>query len=180
MTLAFNPSYQHYILLPKHHSTGTCSCIHSNSAGDLTDLKKKTIIIKEGIKYRLRIQYHIQRDIVTGLKYVQHSYRKGIKGTFNLFFFIHLFNRNSHTDIYLLSICERCEFIFIPWPLHIASVNCLTYFTNAILVRRCQGWGTSSVQIKHAADKDFSKRSNGGLLKQDYCRYNRKNIVYFL
>ena len=32
------------------------------------------------MKYRLKIKFFVQRDIVTGLKYSQTSYRKGIRG----------------------------------------------------------------------------------------------------
>ena len=42
----------------------------------------QTITIKEGIQYRLRIEFHVQRDIVTGLRYTQKTYRKGIQGQY--------------------------------------------------------------------------------------------------
>ncbi|KAF0308549.1 Rho GDP-dissociation inhibitor 2 [Amphibalanus amphitrite] len=48
-------------------------------SGDLETLKSQTITIKEGIQYRLRIEFHVQRDIVTGLRYTQKTYRKGIQ-----------------------------------------------------------------------------------------------------
>ena len=44
----------------------------------------QTITIKEGIQYRLRIEFHVQRDIVTGLRYTQKTYRKGIQGQWTL------------------------------------------------------------------------------------------------
>jgi len=47
--------------------------------GDLTQLKKQTFVIKEGIQYKIRIDFHVQREIVTGLKYVQKTFRKGIQ-----------------------------------------------------------------------------------------------------
>jgi len=47
--------------------------------GDLTALKDKSFTIKEGISYNIRIDFHVQREIVTGLKYVQRTYRKGIQ-----------------------------------------------------------------------------------------------------
>ncbi|XP_025112526.1 rho GDP-dissociation inhibitor 1-like [Pomacea canaliculata] len=43
------------------------------------EIKKRKIILKEGCKYRVRIQFYVQRDIVTGLKYEQKLYRKGIR-----------------------------------------------------------------------------------------------------
>ncbi|XP_037093684.1 probable rho GDP-dissociation inhibitor [Pollicipes pollicipes] len=49
-------------------------------SGDLEVLKQQTVTIKEGIQYRLRIEFHVQRDIVTGLRYTQKTYRKGIQG----------------------------------------------------------------------------------------------------
>lgn len=53
--------------------------------GDLTQLKKQTFVIKEGVSYRIRIDFIVQREIVHGLKYVQKTYRLGVPGTFLLF-----------------------------------------------------------------------------------------------
>lgn len=47
--------------------------------GDLSSLKDKSFTIKEGISYKMKIEFHVQREIVTGLKYVQRTYRKGIQ-----------------------------------------------------------------------------------------------------
>lgn len=47
--------------------------------GDLSSLKDQSFTIKEGISYKIRIDFHVQREIVTGLKYVQRTYRKGIQ-----------------------------------------------------------------------------------------------------
>lgn len=47
--------------------------------GDLTKLKEQVFKIKEGIQYRIRIDFHVQKEIVTGLKYIQKVYRKGIQ-----------------------------------------------------------------------------------------------------
>lgn len=47
-------------------------------SGDLTQLKKQSFTIKEGIQYRIRIEFYVQREIVHGLKYVQKSYRMGV------------------------------------------------------------------------------------------------------
>lgn len=47
--------------------------------GDLEKLKEEPFSVKEGITYRIRIDFQVQREIVTGLKYVQKIYRKGIQ-----------------------------------------------------------------------------------------------------
>uniref|UniRef100_A0A0A9W2P2 Rho GDP-dissociation inhibitor 3 n=1 Tax=Lygus hesperus TaxID=30085 RepID=A0A0A9W2P2_LYGHE len=46
--------------------------------GNLEDLKKQTFTIKEGISYKIRIDFIVQREIVHGLKYVQKTFRLGI------------------------------------------------------------------------------------------------------
>ncbi|KOC66732.1 HEAT repeat-containing protein 2 [Habropoda laboriosa] len=48
--------------------------------GDLSQLKKQTFVIKEGVSYRIRIDFIVQREIVHGLKYVQKTYRLGVPG----------------------------------------------------------------------------------------------------
>lgn len=46
---------------------------------DLENLKKKVFMVKEGIQYRIRIDFFVQREIVTGLKYIQKVLRHGIQ-----------------------------------------------------------------------------------------------------
>jgi len=46
--------------------------------GDLDTLKKKPFSLKEGVQYRIRIDFLVQREIVTGLKYVQKISRHGL------------------------------------------------------------------------------------------------------
>ncbi|KPP76680.1 rho GDP-dissociation inhibitor 2-like [Scleropages formosus] len=50
---------------------------------DLTEsleaLKKKVFVLKEGVDYRVKIHFKVNRDIVSGLKYVHQTYRKGLK-----------------------------------------------------------------------------------------------------
>ncbi|XP_059486057.1 rho GDP-dissociation inhibitor 1 [Neocloeon triangulifer] len=46
--------------------------------GDISQLKKKTFSIKEGVSYRIRIDFIVQREIVHGLKYVQKTSRLGV------------------------------------------------------------------------------------------------------
>lgn len=55
-------------------------------SGDLSQLKQTVFTIKEGVQYRIRIEFFVQHEIVTGLKYIQKTYRKGIQGnlSFNL------------------------------------------------------------------------------------------------
>jgi len=45
---------------------------------DLSVIKTKKFVIKEGVKFRIRIDFVVQREIVHGLKYVQKTYRAGI------------------------------------------------------------------------------------------------------
>jgi len=45
---------------------------------DLAAIKSSSFTIKEGCKFRIKIDFVVQREIVHGLKYVQKSYRKGI------------------------------------------------------------------------------------------------------
>lgn len=37
-------------------------------------------MIKEGVQYKVRIDFIVQREIVHGLKYVQKTYRMGVPG----------------------------------------------------------------------------------------------------
>ncbi|XP_017783458.1 PREDICTED: rho GDP-dissociation inhibitor 1 isoform X2 [Nicrophorus vespilloides] len=47
-------------------------------SGDLSKLKKETFVIKEGVSYKIRIEFLVQREIVHGLKYVQKTYRMAV------------------------------------------------------------------------------------------------------
>lgn len=53
-------------------------------SGDLSKLKKETFVIKEGVSYRIRIEFLVQREIVHGLKYVQKTSKMGITGKCSL------------------------------------------------------------------------------------------------
>nr|CAD7588228.1 unnamed protein product [Timema genevievae] len=46
--------------------------------GDISQLKKQVFAIKEGVSYRIRIDFIVQREIVHGLKYIQKTYRMGV------------------------------------------------------------------------------------------------------
>lgn len=49
--------------------------------GDISKLKKQMFTIKEGVQYKIRIDFLVQREIVHGLKYVQKTYRMCVPGT---------------------------------------------------------------------------------------------------
>uniref|UniRef100_UPI00358EB600 rho GDP-dissociation inhibitor 1-like isoform X1 n=2 Tax=Myxine glutinosa TaxID=7769 RepID=UPI00358EB600 len=46
---------------------------------NLETYKKEPFILKEGVEYKIKIFFKVNRDIVSGLKYVQQIQRKGIK-----------------------------------------------------------------------------------------------------
>ncbi|XP_051988634.1 rho GDP-dissociation inhibitor 1-like [Xyrauchen texanus] len=47
--------------------------------GDLESYKKQSFVLKEGVEYRIKINFKVNKDIVSGLKYVQQTFRKGVK-----------------------------------------------------------------------------------------------------
>ncbi|XP_006001512.1 rho GDP-dissociation inhibitor 3 [Latimeria chalumnae] len=47
--------------------------------GDLKTLKSQNFVLKEGVDYRVKIYFKVNKEIVSGLKYVHATYRKGIK-----------------------------------------------------------------------------------------------------
>ncbi|KAM3623164.1 uncharacterized protein V6R79_007824 [Siganus canaliculatus] len=47
--------------------------------GDLASFKNQAFILKEGVEYKIQISFKVNREIVSGLKYVQQTYRKGMK-----------------------------------------------------------------------------------------------------
>uniref|UniRef100_T1GSQ1 Rho GDP-dissociation inhibitor 1 n=1 Tax=Megaselia scalaris TaxID=36166 RepID=T1GSQ1_MEGSC len=51
---------------------------------DISSLKKQVITIKEGVNYKVKIDFVVQREIVHGLKYVQKTYRLGVPGNISL------------------------------------------------------------------------------------------------
>ncbi|KAM9327114.1 rho GDP-dissociation inhibitor 2 [Gastrophryne carolinensis] len=46
---------------------------------DLEKLKKEIFPMKEGSEYRVKICFKVTKEIVSGLKYVQHTHRAGVK-----------------------------------------------------------------------------------------------------
>ncbi|KAE8578782.1 hypothetical protein XENTR_v10023771 [Xenopus tropicalis] len=48
-------------------------------SGDISHLKDKVYLLKEGCSYRVKISYKVNKEIVSGLRYVHLTYRKGVK-----------------------------------------------------------------------------------------------------
>lgn len=46
---------------------------------ELDTIKKQTFVLKEGVEYRIKISFKVNKEIVSGLKYVQVTTRKGVK-----------------------------------------------------------------------------------------------------
>ena len=42
--------------------------------------KNMKFVVKEGTKYKIMLSFHVQRDIVAGLRFENPVYRKSIKG----------------------------------------------------------------------------------------------------
>ncbi|XP_060705121.1 rho GDP-dissociation inhibitor 2-like [Hemiscyllium ocellatum] len=47
--------------------------------GDLQALKNTKFVLKEGVSYKVKIHFKVNKEIVSGLKYIATTYRKGIK-----------------------------------------------------------------------------------------------------
>ncbi|XP_009879572.1 PREDICTED: rho GDP-dissociation inhibitor 1 isoform X1 [Charadrius vociferus] len=66
---------------PQEH----CWCVMDSEqpspffVGDLESYKKQAFVLKEGVEYRIKISFRVNREIVSGLKYIQHTFRKGVK-----------------------------------------------------------------------------------------------------
>lgn len=61
------------VLIPVDHPE-----ISLDLTGDLAELKKRSFVIKEGVSYKIKIEFIVQREIVHGLKYVQKTHKLGI------------------------------------------------------------------------------------------------------
>uniref|UniRef100_A0A8C7M7U5 Rho GDP-dissociation inhibitor 1 n=1 Tax=Oncorhynchus kisutch TaxID=8019 RepID=A0A8C7M7U5_ONCKI len=44
-----------------------------------TSFKKQSFVLKEGVEYKIKISFKVNKEIVSGLKYAQQTYRKGVK-----------------------------------------------------------------------------------------------------
>ncbi len=59
------------VLIPDDHAE-----IAFSLAGSLTDKFKDSVItLKEGSQYRVKLEFYVQRDIISGLRFVQSSYK---------------------------------------------------------------------------------------------------------
>ncbi|XP_037544846.1 rho GDP-dissociation inhibitor 1 [Nematolebias whitei] len=47
--------------------------------GDLDNFKKNPFTLKEGVEYRIKINFKVNKEIVSGLKYMQQTFMKGFK-----------------------------------------------------------------------------------------------------
>ncbi|XP_068102533.1 rho GDP-dissociation inhibitor 1-like isoform X2 [Hyperolius riggenbachi] len=50
-----------------------------NLTGNVCSLKDKIFVMKEGVSYRIKITFKVNKEIVSGLKYLQNTLRKGIR-----------------------------------------------------------------------------------------------------
>ena len=74
-------------------------------AGDVSLFKNKTFVLKEKCKYKVRIYFYVQREIVSGLKYNQTGYRKGIKGESEATIYIYIYLCIYLYILLCISIC---------------------------------------------------------------------------
>lgn len=77
------------------------------NVGDPEELKKKSLALQEGCQYRVKIYFYVQREIVQGLKYVQQSYRAGVKGKCLFFSFPVVWSTISIQNIYACLLSDR-------------------------------------------------------------------------
>ena len=98
-------------------------------------IKQSKIVLKEGCKYRVKILFYVQRDIVAGLRYEQKVYRKGVRGTVQVV--------STASALILTSVCfvtctfQKCSYI----ASFIISFNvyiCLFLFVSSLSLQNVQ------------------------------------------
>lgn len=47
--------------------------------GDLENFKKNPFVMKEGVEYKVKINFKVNKEIVSGLKYTQQTFRRAVK-----------------------------------------------------------------------------------------------------
>lgn len=69
--------------------------------GDISKLKKQIFTIKEGVQYKIRIDFLVQREIVHGLKYVQKTYRLCVPGKhISIFIYIYIHTNTQYNHFF--------------------------------------------------------------------------------
>uniref|UniRef100_A0A6I8R636 Rho GDP-dissociation inhibitor 1 n=1 Tax=Xenopus tropicalis TaxID=8364 RepID=A0A6I8R636_XENTR len=68
-----------FIRLPCHPPILLELQLLSFFSGDLEKFKKQSFTLKEGVEYRIKISFKVNKEIVSGLKYQQQTYRKGVR-----------------------------------------------------------------------------------------------------
>jgi len=63
------------ILVPDDHDEISFDLNESN----LDKIKDQVIVLKEGSNYRIKLEFYVQRDIISGLRFVQSSYKGPIR-----------------------------------------------------------------------------------------------------
>ncbi|XP_045045608.1 rho GDP-dissociation inhibitor 3 isoform X3 [Desmodus rotundus] len=48
--------------------------------GELAALKHQVFVLKEGVDYKVKITFKVNKEIVSGLKCLHHTYRRGLRG----------------------------------------------------------------------------------------------------
>jgi len=62
------------VLVPDDHPE-----ISFNLSGSIEKLKDHVVTLKEGSSYRIKLEFYVQRDIISGLRFVQSSYKGPIR-----------------------------------------------------------------------------------------------------
>ena len=52
------------------------------NVGNLEKFKDHVVKLKEGCTYRIKIEFYVQRDIISGLKFVQSAYKGPLRSKF--------------------------------------------------------------------------------------------------
>jgi hypothetical protein len=61
--------------------------------GDLKRYRDKIFKLKEGASYKIKLEFYVQRDIISGLKLVQSAYKGPIRSIDFLYLFMHYLTR---------------------------------------------------------------------------------------
>ncbi|MBN3313617.1 GDIR2 inhibitor, partial [Atractosteus spatula] len=92
--------------------------------GDLEALKKQNFVLKEGVDYRVKIHFKVNRDIVSGLKYVHHTYRKGLRVD-KAVYMVGSYGPRTEEHEYMTPVEEAPKGMLVRGTYHIKS-----YFTD--------------------------------------------------